>query len=244
MKSHIYVMSVKCRNTPSAVQRQLRQEANFGCCRCGLPLLDNAHIIPYHITHEFRPEDMSALCPTCHRIADDGQYSEKYLRELKANPRNKTSVAERFLIEGEKLVLNLGGNKFIDSPRILTINDFDIITMGLETGGYITFSLSLFDIKHNLIAAIVENKWIVNTSMLWDLEYKPRQLKIRNASRQLSFTMKIEGGEVFVTGKLYYLGKAIIVTNDELMINEVPHFGKMKNCVFENNTDSAIRLEF
>ena len=56
--------------------------------------------------------------------------------------------------------------------------------------------------------------------------------------------MKIESGEVFVTGKLYYRGKALVVTDDELMINEVPHFGRMKNCVFENNGDSAISLEF
>jgi hypothetical protein len=99
---------------------------------------------------------MLALCPTCHRIADDGQYSEKYLRELKQNPHNKTSVTERFLIEGDKMVLNLGGNKFIDSHRILTINDFDIITMRLEPGGYITFSLNLFDIHHKLIAMVYE----------------------------------------------------------------------------------------
>ena len=156
-------MSVKCRNTPPAVQRQLRQEANFGCCRCGHPLLDNAHIIPYRTTHEFKSEDMLALCPTCHRMADAGQYPENHLRELKNNPKNKISVAERFLIEGDKLVLNLGGNKFINSPRIITINDFDIITMGREAGGYITFSLSLFDIKNNLVAP--------NKSKQMDREY-------------------------------------------------------------------------
>lgn len=207
-------MATKCRNTPTQIQRQLRKEANFGCCRCGHPLLDNAHIIPYRLTHEFLPEDMLALCPTCHRIADDGQYSEEYLRKLKANPRNKISVTERFLIESEKLILNLGGNKFIDCNRILTINDFDIITMNREAGGDITFSLSLFDIHHRLIAMIDENKWNVDTSTLWDLEYKPRYLTISNASKQVSFTMKIENGEVFVTGKLYYLGKAVVVSDD------------------------------
>lgn len=185
---------------------------------------------------------MLALCPTCHRTADDGQYSERYLRELKTNPRNKVSVTERFLIEGEKLRFNLGGNKFINCNRVLTINDFEIISMRMETGGYITFSLSLFDIKHNLIATIDENKWTVNTSMVWDLEYKPRHLQIRNASGQIFFAMKIESGEVFVTGKLYYLGKAIEITDNELLMNEVSYFGSMKNCVFEN-LDTAISLQ-
>jgi hypothetical protein len=101
---------------------------------------------------------MLALCPTCHRIADDGQYSEEYLRKLKQNPYNRTSVTERFLIEGDKMVLNLGGNKFINCHRILTINDFEIISMRLEPGGYITFSMSLFDVYHKLVAIVDDNK--------------------------------------------------------------------------------------
>jgi hypothetical protein len=79
--------------------------------------------------------------------------------------------------------------------------------------------------------------------MLWDLEYKPRHIKIRNAAREIFFSMRIEANKVFVTGKLYYLGKAIIVKDDDLTINEVPHFGKMKNCIFENIGDAAISLQ-
>ena len=146
---------------------------------------------------------MLALCPTCHRMADDGKYSEKYLRELKTNPHNQTQVTERFLIEGDKLRLNLGGNRFINSPKVLTINDFEIITMKKETWGYITLNLNLFDEHHNLVGVINENKWTVDTSSLWDLEYKPRYLKIRNSPRKIFFEMEIRNGHSDCLGWIY-----------------------------------------
>jgi hypothetical protein len=75
------------------------------------------------------------------------------------------------------------------------------------------------------------------------LEYKPKHITIRNAAREILFTMRIEGSsEVFVAGKIYYFGKAIIANDDDILINEVPHFGRIKNCVFEI-IDTAIRLQ-
>jgi len=136
-------MPSRCRNTPAPVQRQLLQEANFGCAICGSPILDNAHIIPYHITHAFPPQDMLALCPTCHRIADDGHYSEEYLRKLKESPHNKIKAEESFLIEGKDLILNMVGNRYINCQRVLVINDFDVITMKRDSDNYLLLNLNL-----------------------------------------------------------------------------------------------------
>jgi len=134
-------------------------------------------------------------------MADDGKYSEQYLRELKTNPHNKTHFTEKFLIEGDKLRLNLGSTRFINSPKVLTINDFEILTMKKETGGYITLNLNLFDEYHNLVGVIDENKWTVDTSSVWDLEYKPRYLKIRNSPKKIFFELEIKNGEVFIRGE-------------------------------------------
>lgn len=102
-------MLTKCRNTPPAIARKLRQEANFGCARCGHPLIDNAHVIPYRETGEFLAEDMIALCPNCHRMADKAEYTESVLREYKTNPRNKTHVGleEGFFVNNKDLVVNI-----------------------------------------------------------------------------------------------------------------------------------------
>lgn len=236
-------MSTKCRNTPIPVQRQLRQEAHFGCCRCGHPLLDNAHIIAYNISHAFPPEDMVSLCPTCHRMADSGGWSEKYLRELKTNPYNKSHVTERFLIEGDKPVLNLGGNRFVNTPRVLIINDFELITLNKELDGYLTLNLSFFDRLNNLVGIVDENKWTVDTSLVWDLEYKPKHLTIRNAPREISFEVEIRHDEVYLRGNLFFMGHPITIHDDELLIQSHDFFGTMKGCTIEDGSGHAINLQ-
>jgi len=68
-----------CNNAPAEVKRRLRQEALFGCCMCGNPLIDNAHIIEYHKTKQFPEEDMLTLCPNFHEEADYGHVPNTYL---------------------------------------------------------------------------------------------------------------------------------------------------------------------
>ena len=65
------MQSQTARPTPEPIARQLRQEAGFGCCRCGYPIVQYHHIIPYAEDHHFRPEDMMALCPNCHDAANN-----------------------------------------------------------------------------------------------------------------------------------------------------------------------------
>src|SRR4051812_28142048 len=73
-------------DTPAAVERELRQQAGFGCARCGHPYLEYHHIIPYASDQHFRPQDMVALCGNCHpavgKLGLDLQY------KVKADPHN------------------------------------------------------------------------------------------------------------------------------------------------------------
>jgi hypothetical protein len=193
-----------CRDTPLPEARQLRQEANFGCARCGCPVIDNAHIIPYRETKAFPPEDMVALCPTHHRIADDGNYPEPYLKELKANPYNKVHVKETFLIMGEKLIVNLGENKFTNVPTVIRVNNFDLISVRRGEGKHILLDVSFFDEYNRWVAAITDNMWSVDTTIAWDVEYTSQHLKLRRALGKILFDIWIEDSEVFLIGKLYY----------------------------------------
>jgi hypothetical protein len=214
-------MASRCRNTPSPVARQLRQEANFGCARCGCPVLDNAHIIPYEKTHAFPVEDMLALCPTCHRIADDGDYSKEHLRMLKANPYNKIHVKEAFLIEGSDLIVNIDNSvQFKNTPRVLTITDFDIISIKKIDIGYLSLDINFFDKFNSLIGIILDNKWAIDTTLLWDLEYKPQHLIIRNAPRSIVFEVRIEKGEVFLNATMYFKGNQFTMDNNGIWCHE------------------------
>jgi len=49
------------RTIPVDIKRQLRQEANFGCCKCGVPILEYHHIKPYHDVKTHDANDMMVL---------------------------------------------------------------------------------------------------------------------------------------------------------------------------------------
>jgi hypothetical protein len=84
------------RNTPAAVARLLRQEAGFGCCVCGTPILQYHHIVEWADEQHFRPQDMMVLCPTHHDQATKGAMPEVEQRQYKAAPNN----IKRGLVDG------------------------------------------------------------------------------------------------------------------------------------------------
>ena len=44
------------RDIPDRIKRQLRQEAGFGCCKCGFPIYDYHHIVEFSEEKHFRPQ--------------------------------------------------------------------------------------------------------------------------------------------------------------------------------------------
>lgn len=78
------------RKIQEGIKRQLQQEANFGCCKCGNPIIEYHHIKMWSKVETHHHEDMMFLCPTCHHSIES--YSEKYQQKLKANPYNKDNT--------------------------------------------------------------------------------------------------------------------------------------------------------
>lgn len=72
---------------PASVQRQILTESGHRCAACGDACpLERAHIIPWHITHEHKVEDLICLCANCHQRADTEGWGERTLRRYKENP--------------------------------------------------------------------------------------------------------------------------------------------------------------
>ena len=82
------------RKIPSDVARQLRQEAGFGCCKCGFPLIQYHHIVEWADDQHFRVADMMVLCPNHHDQATKGAMPEPQQRLLKVNPYNTRSATK------------------------------------------------------------------------------------------------------------------------------------------------------
>ena len=146
-------MAIKCRNTPERIALQLRQESRFGCALCGCPILENAHIIPYRISHDFIAKDMVALCPTCHTRADLGQFTESYLRQIKANPHNKTHVKDEFKIESKDLSVNLGSTLRVRNPKgnVQSAYGTKLVAIRRLDNNFLNLDVNLFDKNGNRV---------------------------------------------------------------------------------------------
>jgi hypothetical protein len=231
---------------PAPIQKQLKKEAVFGCAICGCPLLNYIHIIPPFDKNAFLPENMAAICPNCKSRFDRHEFSESYLRDVKKNPHNRMREKDAFSLESGEMVINLGKMKYINTPRVLAVNDFDIITLKQENERkLILLDINFFDKLNNLVAIVSENSWVaekqVSTSV-WEINYKPKHLVIRNNQNELLFEARIEYQEVFIRGVMYYSGSTVKVTDNGIWVDEREIASDLNGCVLKNY-DIAINAQ-
>jgi hypothetical protein len=234
--------------TPSRIQEQLKKETLYGCALCGCPILEYVHIIPHPDIQAFLPENMIALCPS-HRIRyESKEISEAALHDAKINPYNKINEVSFSIGESQEMIANIGNRKFINTSRILVIDDFDIIS--IKRGGgeehqdgykkYILLDINFFDKFNNLIAIISENSWTAERRKStsngdWNFIYEPKHLVIQNPSRNMLFDAKVNNNEISLTASgMYYNGSSIRITENEIFLGDLEIAVDQKGTVLKN----------
>jgi len=86
---------------PTELRRRVLVEAGH---RCAIPTcrhiqVDVHHIVPYESCNEHKYENLIALCPNCHRRADNGEIDKKALRMYKANLRYAHDKFSQFEVD-------------------------------------------------------------------------------------------------------------------------------------------------
>lgn len=228
---------------PSNVKRQLRQEAGFGCCKCGHPFVEYHHIVPY--TREdphFRVNDMMCLCPNCHHEATVGAIQNLDQRYLKNHPFNirHSKAKGQLVLNQRQLVLEIGSTQFVNDHPIISIDNENILQIRLNSFGRIDLSLSLYDSNNNLLLEIVDNEWVSGDFMPWDIEYGFQWITIREKKGKINLSIDARLFPVSLHGHLYYNEQQIDFRRDGI-------YFKKQNTSFGNlclvgcgiNIDSA-----
>lgn len=209
---------------PGPIQKQLRKEVYNGCAICGCPVLEYIHIINHTEVDTFLPENMIAVCPTHHMTRDNKDLSEASLRNAKNSPYNKTHEDESFVLKSQEMTVNIGRRKFINTSRILVVDDFDIISVKREDDKYVLLDINFFDKLNNLIAIVSENCWTAEKSNDWTINYKPKHLQIQNKSKSISFEVKIENNNnnvvTLLAEGMYYNGYTLKITENEIFLGD------------------------
>ena len=195
-------------STPAAVERELRQEAGFGCAKCGHPYIEYHHIVPYAEDQHFRPEDMVALCGNCHpalsKLGRDRQY------EIKRDPYNVRANLFRGALEYDKrdLIFKVGGNWYENTPVILQFRDLPIISCLLDEG-QAKVSLNLLDKNGKIILAVKENNVVFRVDDLWDFEYAHNLAVARYGPRDIALRMDFRKPDAVIEGKIWLGDKQV-----------------------------------
>lgn len=233
--------------TPPRIQEQLKKETLYGCALCGCPILEYVHIKPNPDIQAFLPENMVALCPS-HRIKyEKKEVSEAALHDAKINPYNKINGVSFTIGESQEMVVNMGRCKFINTSRILVIDDFDIISIkraGEEQQDghkkYILLDINFFDKFNNLIAIVSENGWTAerrksSSNGDWSIVYEPKHLVIQNPSRNILFDAIVNNNEITLAASgMYYNGSSIRITENEVFLDDLEIAIDQKGTVLKN----------
>jgi hypothetical protein len=233
--------------TPLRIQEQLKKETLYGCALCGCPIVEYVHITPHSDIQAFLPENMIALCPS-HRIKyESKEVSEAALNDAKIKPYNKINEASFVIGESQEMIVNIGNRKFINTSRILVIDDFDIIS--IRRGGgeeqqdgykkYILLDINFFDKFNNLIAIVSENNWTAERKSIstgdWSIIYEPKHLVIQNPSRNILFDAKVNNNVISLTASgMYYNGSSIRISENEIFLDDLEIAVDQKGTLLKN----------
>ncbi len=91
---------------PLPTKRTILHESCHRCAVCGFGLsIELAHIIPWKKTQDHSPENLIALCATCHEMADQQKWGSKDFETYKKEPwALRTNVGKPMSVEQKALV--------------------------------------------------------------------------------------------------------------------------------------------
>lgn len=203
---------------PVDIQRALRQEAWFGCCKCGSPFFEYHHIRGFAVTGHLAAE-MMLLCPGCHYLATVGALDEIEQRRLKGLPYNRQKGYARgqLFTKREVLLIDVGSNILAGPDYKLIVEQTPLFSVRHGDRGELLISLSAYDANGTLALAIQDNEWQLGSDSVTDFVAKPRWLRL--ASPHLPQALVIDARDPFlvVRGALRFAGRGWDIGN--VMLN-------------------------
>jgi hypothetical protein len=207
------------RNTPAAVARQLRQEAGFGCCECGIPIIHYHHIVEWADDQHFRPEDMMVLCPFHHIQATQGAMPVEIQRKVKTNPKNiREGYAKGLLKIWQKYcAIGVGSNILVNEGPVVRIDGSNLLECYLGDEN-LELSLRLYSKESDLLVEIDKNEWKSGDPLPWDIEAAFQRLTIRQRKGEISLSLDAKQIPMELRAQFWFGGKYIELARDRIFI--------------------------
>jgi hypothetical protein len=203
---------------PDPVKRLVRQQAGFGCCKCGLPIIEYHHIVK----ETTNPEEIMLLCPICHHEATVGAMLQDEQFFHKKNPKNikEGRVEGNLKINHVAPAVTLGANQFIGTGALLIVDGESLLSLDVVENR-LEVSMKLYDQNDNLVISIVRNEWTSGDPLPWDLEASFQWLRIKRKVGNISLSIDARKYPMEIVGDLWRKGQNFKLKPDELLFNGV-----------------------
>lgn len=245
-------MSDKRPTVPAEIERALRQEAGFGCCVCGLPIVEYHHIIPYAHCLAHNVEDMICLCPNHHKEAATTPQKEQ--RRWKAKPVNLLRGNVDGLLKAYQTVaaIDAGTVQFIGEGCIARIDKRELLRIDLDEAGRILLTADLLDKQNRNLVSIERNHWRSGEPNLWDIRAGSRTLEIRQRHGEVLLSIDAANECIRFRGAMWHNGALIRITPSGIKygttrlnsnaqdIGRIAHVGLVKMTIAINTATKTI----
>jgi hypothetical protein len=196
----------------------LRYECNFGCAKCGVPIVTIHHIEGYEEGNVAPLKELIYLCKDHHDKANSGVITKEELYSLKKNPFNRGLVRHGFRVVASKpMMVNIGGSRFTETQIPLQLAGNPVISVRRE-GDEILFSVRLHDNMGDLKMEMIDNVWEADTALA-DVRYSEAEgaqafLAIKLLDSEACSEVKIIDDELYIKGKFYLRGNLLVVRDN------------------------------
>ena len=201
---------------PEPIKRQVRQEAGFGCCKCGNPIIQYHHIV----RKSKNPEDIMLLCPNCHTEATEGAMLKEEQRFYKTHPHNieKGFVEGKLKVNQKTPIVIIGTNQFVGDGDFLIVDDESLLSIEIYEGK-LELSMRLYDPNDNLVAEIERNEWVSGDPLPWDLKSRYQWLRTRRKLRDIQLEIDAREFPIKVRGDIWRKGVNFQLKPNKLTFN-------------------------
>jgi hypothetical protein len=211
---------------PEPVKRKVRQDAGFGCCKCGFPIIEYHHIIK----DSSKPEHIMLLCPIHHYEATVQAMLEEEQISYKKHPYNieKGFVEGKLKINQETPVVNVGTNQFVGDGNFILVDGENLLSTEINEGR-LELSMRLYDKNDNLVAKIERNEWISGDPLPWDLESRFQWLRIRRKPRDIELEIDARNYPIDIRADMWRKRQNFQLSPDQLLFNGVIKQAGLRN---------------
>lgn len=215
---------------PSSVKLKVRRRCGFGCVICGLPLYEYHHVIPYAVSRNHDPDNITLLCDRHHKEATNGLLPSTKIAEANLRPLNKRSnISTPFGLHfGSPIEVIIGGNSLATltarhEPYAVTairIDDVDIIGLQASKSSELFLNIQIFSMDGFPILYVHENEIIYSVEKAWDVEFKGKTLTIREAKRKVLLKLRFDPPHrvSIVQGVIAYMGAGVFVFPKHIVV--------------------------